>query len=134
MTVTIAFPGGVAVDAIIGTHIVHTDQAAPLGSDTAVSPFDLFLASLATCMGFYALRFCQERSIETEGLGLTLDEVRDERKRLATVKITLQLPEGFPVKYHDAIHRAVDHCAVKRAVLGPPSFELTLSEPKEVPA
>src|ERR1035438_8052938 len=53
-------------------HRVRTDQPRPHGEDSAPAPFDLFLASIATCMGFYALRFCQERGIATEGLGLSL--------------------------------------------------------------
>jgi ribosomal protein S12 methylthiotransferase accessory factor len=128
MTMTISFPGGVAVDATLGAHTLHTDQPRPLGADTGMSPFDLFLASIGTCMGFYALRFCQERGISTEGLGLTLNPVRDEQgKRVATLEIALQFPREFPAKYQEAIRRAVDHCSVKRHLLEPPAFELTLT-------
>jgi putative redox protein len=129
MTLSISFPGGAAVDATLNGHTVHTDQPRPLGDDAAMSPFDLFLASIGTCMGFYALRFCQERNIPTAGLALTLDSVRDEeRKRVATLKIALQLPPGFPEKYLEAMRRAVDHCAVKRHLLEPPAFEVSLSK------
>ena len=38
-----------------GERRIHTDQPAPAGGDSAPSPFDLFLASIATCMGFYAI-------------------------------------------------------------------------------
>ena len=132
MSISISFPGGVAVDAAVGGHTVHTDQPAPLGADNAPSPFDLFLASIATCMGFYALRFCQERGIATEGLGLTLEPIR-EGKRLATLNADLHLPAGFPEKYNDAIRRAVDLCAVKRVLLEPPAYNMTLT-PAEVTA
>lgn len=129
-SVTVSFPGGVVVEAIYKGHTVRTDQPAGSGgSDSAMSPFDLFLASIATCMGFYALRFCQERNLTTEGLRLTLDPVRDEEaKRVAVVRIGLDLPPGFPAKYRAAIERAVDHCAVKKHILEPPRFELILSD------
>ena len=128
MTMSISFPGGVAVDATFNGNTVHTDQPRPLGEDAAMSPFDLFLASIGTCMGFYALRFCQERGLSTDGLALTLDSVRDqERKLVATLKIALQLPRDFPEKYVEPMRRAVDHCAVKRHLLEPPAFEVTLS-------
>lgn len=127
MSLTVSFPGGVMVDATMDGHTIRTDQPAPVGGDTAMAPFDLFLASIATCMGFYALRFCQQREIDTAGLGLTLDAVRDEPgKRVAKMKISLKLPAGFPEKYNDAILRAVDHCAVKRAIHEPPEFEIAL--------
>jgi ribosomal protein S12 methylthiotransferase accessory factor len=51
-TFEVSFPGGVRVDASYRGNVVHTDQPAPLGENTAVSPFDLFFASIATCMGF----------------------------------------------------------------------------------
>ncbi len=123
----VRFPGGVAVEASFKGHTVRTDQPSPLGGDSAPSPFDLFLASIATCMGFYALRFCHERNLPTEGLGLTLTPERDqERKRVAAIRVEVRLPAGFPEKYRDGLHRAVDHCAVKKHVLEPPRFELEL--------
>jgi ribosomal protein S12 methylthiotransferase accessory factor len=127
-SVTISFPGGVAVDATFKGHSIHTDQ--PLdagGSDSAMSPFDLFLASIAACMGFYALRFCQKRSLPTGVVRLTLEPIRDEQaRRVSLVRITLELPAGFPEKYRSAIERAVDHCSVKKHILEPPQFELSV--------
>lgn len=124
----VSFPGGVAVDATYEGHTVHTDQPVQAGgADSAMSPFDLFFASIATCMGFYALRFCQERSLSTEGLHLTLEPVREqEGKRVTLVRIGVQLPAGFPEKYRSAIERAIDHCAVKKHIVEPPRFELRL--------
>jgi ribosomal protein S12 methylthiotransferase accessory factor len=124
----VSFPGGVAVDAAFKGHTVRTDQPAPVGADSAPAPFDLFVASIATCMGFYALRFCQERGIPTEGLGLSVETVRDlEKKRLSSIDASLTLPPGFPEKYRQAIARAVDQCAVKKHVLEPPAFSLTVA-------
>lgn len=128
MNVAVSFPGGVAVEADVKGHRVRTDQPRPYGEDSAAAPFDLFIASIATCMGFYALRFCQERGIATEGLGLSVETVRDEaKKRLATIRVALTLPPGFPEKYKVAIGRAVDQCAVKKHMVEPPAFELTVN-------
>lgn len=125
----VTFPGGVAVDTTINGHTVHTDQPAPHGAGSGPSPFELFLASLATCAGFYALRFCQERRIATEGLRVTLETERDAAnpKHLARVRIAITTPDGFPEKYREAIVRAVDQCAVKRTIIEPPAFEVTVT-------
>jgi putative redox protein len=123
----VTFPGGVAVDATLHGHTIHTDQPVAFGGgDSAPAPFDLFLASLATCAGFYALRFCQERQIPTEGLGVTMTTERDAAnpKRLGTVRLDVKTPPAFPEKYREALLRAVDHCAVKRAIADPPAFEV----------
>ncbi len=124
---TITFPGGVAVDATLDGNTIHTDQPPPLGQGEAMTPFDLFFASLGTCMGFYALRFCQERSIPTNGLRINLHRVYDTaRHRVSTVEVSLELPPEFPEKYHDAILRSIEHCSVKRLIAEPPMLELTV--------
>ena len=126
MSMKITFPGGLAVNAVFKEFTVTTDQGVEHGGGgTAPEPFDLFLASLGTCAGLYALRFCQQREIATQGLGLTLTTEKDpDRKRLALVRLEIELPEGFPEKYREALIRAVDQCAVKRHILAPPRFEV----------
>lgn len=125
MSFEVRFPGGVVVEAEFRGLTVKTDQPEPAGTNTAMSPFDLFLASIATCMGFYALRFCQERQLSTDGLGLSLTPVRNpETKRLDRIAIELRTPAAFPGKYRDAIVRAIDHCAVKRVIVDPPEFQI----------
>jgi len=127
MRIAVSFPGGAVVEADLDGHVVKTDQPLPWGDDSAPAPFDLFLASIATCMGYYALRFCQERQIATKGLGLELETVKDEeRKRIGSIGITLALPAGFPEKYRAAIGRAVDQCSVKKHMIEPPAFALTV--------
>jgi len=122
----ITFPGGVKVNAQFQDFEIATDQPERNGGEnTAPSPFDLFLASLGTCAGFFALRFCQQRDLSTDGLKLSLArEYNKETKTLDKVKITMELPKDFPEKYRSAIIRATDQCAVKRALLDPPEIEL----------
>jgi putative redox protein len=123
----VTFPGGLAVEAKYRGHSVRTDQPSPIGADSAMSPFDLFFASIATCMGFYALRFCQERGLSTSGLGISLTPLReDTSKRVTTVQIEVKTPAEFPEKYRAALLRAVDLCTVKRHILEPPKFEISL--------
>jgi len=126
MSMKITFPGGLAVNAEVKGFTVKTDQRIDHGGGgTAPEPFDLFLASLGTCAGFYALRFCRQREIPTSGLGLTLTPVRDpEGKRVELVRLDVELPAGFPEKYRDAILRSIDQCAVKRHIVDPPRFEV----------
>lgn len=124
MEMQISFPGGVAVQADYKGFQVLSDQPASAGgAGSAPSPFDLFLVSLGNCAGFFALRFCQQRELSTEGLALSLESVRNpETKRLDQIHIRIRLPEGFPEKYRQAIIKATDQCAVKKAILDPPEF------------
>jgi ribosomal protein S12 methylthiotransferase accessory factor len=127
----VTFPGGLAVDARFKGHSVHTDQPEKKGGgDTRPAPFDVFLASIATCSGLYALRFCEKRGFPAEELAVTLEPVRDpEGKRVATIRIQVHLPQGFPEKYHAAVIRAIDQCAVKRHIVNPPEFDVQIAGP-----
>ena len=126
MIMQVTFPGGAAVDAHFKGHTVRTDQPVKAGgADSGPAPFDLFLASIATCAGYYAARFCDQREISTDGLAVTLETIPDvEHRRVGTVRLEVRLPPGFPEKYEQAIVRAVDQCAVKRHILEPPEFEV----------
>lgn len=122
----ITFPGGVRVNAKYGGFDIATDQPEKNGGEnSAPAPFDLFLVSLGTCAGFYALRFCQQRELTTDGMRMSLTTRRNpETKRLDRIEITLNLPDGFPEKYRGAIIRATDQCAVKKVLVDPPEIEL----------
>ncbi len=124
--IKVTFPGGSVVTANFGKFEVPTDQ--PIdegGTDTAPEPYMLFLSSIVTCAGFYVQRFCQQRELNTEGMTMTLDIERNpEMRRLEKVKMAIQLPEGFPVKYKKAVIRAAGMCSVKKAITDPPEFEV----------
>jgi len=122
------FPGGMKVNVSIKNRVVRTDQPPHAGGDgEAPQPFDLFLASIASCAGFYMLAFCRERKIGLEGAALRMSLERDpERKRISRVSLELQLPQDFPEKYQAAIVRAVDACSVKAHILTPPEFRTTV--------
>jgi len=127
MSMHINFPGGVSVAAEFDGFTVLTDQPQRNGGEGAApSPYDLFLASLGTCSGFFALRFCQQRDLPTAGLGLSLDPERDpETGKLIRIRMAIRLPDGFPEKYRKAIVRATEECAVKKVLADPPEFEVT---------
>jgi putative redox protein len=123
----IRFPGGLEVEALHEGFTIRTDQPVSQGgSGAAPTPFDLFLASIGTCAGLYALRFCQQRNLDSEGLGLAVtSEKSADGKRVSAIRIEITLPQSFPEKYREAILRAVDQCKVKRHLLEPPRFVVT---------
>lgn len=127
--IKVLFPGGKRVDAEYRGHTIATDQPLYAGGEgTAAAPFDLFLASIATCAGIYVLSFCQSRGITTQGASLEVRTTKSEKtKRIEKVAIEILLPPEFPDKYVKAVIKSVDQCAVKEHILHPPSFEVTAS-------
>jgi putative redox protein len=126
--IKVTFPGGLRVDAEYKGFVVKTDQPVHQGGEgTASSPFDLFLISLATCAGFYAVAFCKERDIPTEKAGIIMRmEKNPETKLIGKITIEIQLPAEFPERYKRAIIKAVDTCTVKAHLLKPPAIEIAL--------
>ncbi len=127
MDMQIYFPGGKRVFADYGGFTVKTDQPAQSGGDdTAPAPFDLFLASIGTCAGIYALGFMQQRDLDPIGSKLTLRTHYDPAAGLISkIDLELQLPTDFPDKYRDAIVNAMNLCTVKKHLHKPPAFEIT---------
>ncbi len=123
-SIKVSFPGGKRVDAKIGEFDIQTDQSIKSGGEaSAPEPFDLFLASIATCAGIYALGFCQSRDISSEGMSLSMEYERDDQKKLITRMILhLDLPADFPEKYRPGVIRAMEQCAVKKHILDAPEF------------
>ncbi len=128
--IVVTFPGGKRVDAQVGAFTIATDQpAAAGGADSAPAPFDLFLASIATCAGIYALGFCQARGLSTEGLRVEQEVIDDPATHLpAQVRLHVTPPVGFPERYRDALIRAVDGCKVKKTIARQPLFTVALAD------
>jgi putative redox protein len=125
--IIVSFPGGMKVDAAYKGFVIKTDQPLDEGGDNAApSPFDLFLASIAACAGYYLLAFCRERKLSLDQAGVMMTMERDpETKMISRVRIELKLPVGFPEKYTAAVLKVVDACTVKRHILKAPAFEVT---------
>jgi len=126
MDMKITFHGGKKVHAEYNGFTHKTDQpAANGGENTAPSPFDLFLAALGTCAGFYVLSFCQQRGIDMAGIELRQGMERDPQTHLiGRIDIEIVLPASFPEKYRAAVVQAAQQCTVKKHLENPPSFHL----------
>lgn len=124
--IEVGFPEGKKVNANIKGFTVETDQSVAEGGEGMYpSPFDLFLSSIATCTGFYALRFCESKNIDMKGMKLVLNTERNtDTGLIGKVELKLTLPEGFPEKYQKAIVRSMNLCSVKKHMMDPPEFDI----------
>ena len=123
----ITFGGNKKINASFDGFEIKTDQPVSAGGEgSAPTPFDLFLASLGTCAGIYAVGFLQNRKLSTEGFKIDLSFDWDEKSHLINkVGMRVTLPEGFPLKYKDALIKSMELCTVKRHLASPPAFEIT---------
>ena len=122
----IDFPGGSRVDAHFSGFVVPTDQPPSGGGQgSAPTPLATFLSTIGTCAGIYVLGFCRQRGIPAEGIRLVQRMQVDPTTHLVSVvQVTIELPEGFPAKYADAVARAAEQCAVKKHFENPPAIRV----------
>ena len=134
MEITIDFPGGARVDAHFRGHDLRTDQ--PVrdgGEDSGPMPFDLFLVSIATCVGYYVLKFCQQRDLLTQDIRIIQrHHPNRETGLMDKIDIEIQIPPSFPKQYHSALIRSAELCKVKKSLENPPQFEITTKEVEAV--
>jgi len=130
MEMKVYFPGGKRVYADYGEYTIETDQPERGGGDgSAPAPFDMFLASIGTCAGIFALGFMQQRGIDPAGSSITMSPQFDPAVGLITkIDLDLKLPAGFPEKYKSAVVNAMNLCTVKKHMHQPPEFEITTTE------
>lgn len=124
--IKVSFPGGKKVNAEYRDFVIKTDQPVHGGGEgTAPAPFDLFLASIATCAGYYVLVFCQSRGLPYENISVVLKKEKNpETKMIGKIMIHIHLPADFPEKYTTAVIKSVNACAVKAHMLNPPEFDV----------
>ena len=121
--------GGQKVTSDYKGFTIHTDQSAKDGGDnSAPTPSDLFFASLGTCSGLYALRFCENRKINTEKLRIRLEfQSHPTTHMVEKIKFIINLPPDFPEKYTSALIKSMNLCYVKKHLEQPPDFEFDVS-------
>ena len=74
------------------------------------------------------LSFCENRKIPTEHISLIqrLEYGKTDEGKMFLEKIIIEIivPPGLPEKYHRALIKVADQCAVKKTIMNPPKFEV----------
>jgi putative redox protein len=127
MNVEIRFDGNKKITALYKGFEIKTDQPVKAGGDgSAPSPFDLFIASIATCAGFYVKSFCDQREISTDNIKIVQSSHLDLQTRMIDkIHIQILLPADFPEKYKQAVINAAEMCSVKKHIAQAHEFVLT---------
>ncbi len=114
----ITYEGGRRLSAKRRGHVLLSDQPEKSGGeDTALPPFDIFVASLGMCMLLFAQMFLERNGFSTDGLALDVEFEMDEKhSRLAKVAGRLRVPNADLGERRDAVLRAALACPVHHSV------------------
>lgn len=99
------------------------------GKDRGPSPTEMLVGSLGTCIGMTVARYCQTVGCSTAGLEICLTfELPDTgAKRIKTIIVDVDLPEGFPPNRVSALARVVRDCPIHNTLTSPPQIDIEFS-------
>jgi uncharacterized OsmC-like protein len=95
-------------------HIVVSDQPQENGgADAGLTPPELLLASLGSCVAYYVAQFCDARHIDSTGFEVTVEgELLHNPGRIGEITLKVQLPIELEEDRLTALLRTVSHCTI----------------------
>jgi putative redox protein len=111
-------------------HTLVTDQpVGDGGDDLGPTPTELFVASLAACVGFYARRALRSEATSDEFPKVTCSYTMSASPppRVETVNINIVVPSGLSDARRAAVCRAVTHCTVHNSIVAPPVVQINVT-------
>jgi uncharacterized OsmC-like protein len=110
-------------------HVLHCDQPLPDGgTDTAATPSELFVASLASCVAFYAGRYLQRHALPQAGLYVSAEaEFGSKPARIASVSLSITPPHGLTERDLRGLLAVASHCTVHNTLINPPDVKVRLA-------
>lgn len=122
-TMTVRYLDGDRFAIGVRDHMLTVDQpVANGGDDTAVTPTELFVASLASCIGHYARRYLARHHLPARGLTVTADYTVGSRpERVTDIRVGIQVPDGIPAERREALLAVASHCTVHNSLAEPPA-------------
>jgi uncharacterized OsmC-like protein len=131
MALTVAYRGGTKFHISNGKHQIVTDQ--PLeegGTGMGMTPVELFVASLAGCVAYFTVRYCQRHGIPTKGLLLDVEWTTAEQPhRVGSVAIRLHVPMELSETQREKLLKVAHGCTVHQTLVVPPTVEIIVEPP-----
>ncbi|MDF3193023.1 OsmC domain/YcaO domain-containing protein [Pseudomonas sp. 1928-m] len=124
MEIKVKFLDNLRLEAKFDDFTVVADQPIRYkGDGSAPGPFDYFLASSALCAAYFVKLYCDTRSIPTDNIRLSQNNIVDPENRYQQIfKIQVELPADISEKDRLGILRSIDRCTVKKVVQAGPEF------------
>jgi uncharacterized OsmC-like protein len=131
MTMRIVHRGNGRFDLTSGNHTVVTDQpVADGGGDAGMSPVELFVGSLASCVGYFVARYCVRHQIPCEGLTIEAGWTYAEQPhRVGGIDLQLNLPATLSPSQQQALLKVAHGCTVHQSLAIPPKVEIHVTAP-----
>ncbi|ABD13811.1 osmotically inducible protein OsmC [Frankia sp. KB5] len=128
--IDVAYLAGESYAIGVRGHEMLVDQ--PLrhgGDDIAATPTELFVASLASCVAFYAGRYLTRHGVCRDGLRVAaeFDMATDRPARVAAVRLRIAVPASLPERRRPGLVAVASHCTVHNSLHQPPDVGIEIA-------
>src|ERR1700687_1022618 len=128
MKVSVEHLGGVQFEITARQHKIACDQPPESGGfDEGMTPPELLLASLGSCVGFYAAQYLKKHELATEGtlVRVSADKAKNP-PRLDDFQIEVEGPLPLSEEHRLGIEQAARHCLIHNSLLNAPQISLAI--------
>ena len=126
----IKYIGGMKFEAKNRSHSVIIDQPqASGGEDKGLTPPELFVDSLGSCIGVYVLGFCKNTGLNPEGMKIYLDweKSADKPSRIKSIKAKIELPKADVGARKAALLKVAESCLIHETIKHQPEITIELA-------
>jgi uncharacterized OsmC-like protein len=129
MNLTVAYHGGTRYDVTSGKHRVITDQLVEDGGhDAGMSSVELFVGSVASCVGYFVGQFCARHDISREGLAVDAEwEMVEGPHRVGKIALAIRLPHRLSPDMKERLLKVAHGCTVHQSLSGAPAVTIQLN-------
>jgi putative redox protein len=106
-------------------HEILGDQPIENGGDNAgMTPPEWFLASIGSCVGFYAVKYLQARNLNAGGLNIDVSaqKTTDTPSHIDDISIHLSLPISLENRHQKGLEAAVKSCLIHNTLTHSPKI------------
>jgi len=125
----VSFITGEAYEIAVRGHRIVVDQPVAMGGgDTAPTPTELLVASLASCVAFYAGRYLTRHGYDRTGLTVTadFDLAAGRPARVSAIRISIKAPTDLPEQRRPAFLAVARGCTVHNTLHHAPEVGIEL--------
>jgi putative redox protein len=128
MKVSVEHLGGAQFEITARQHRIACDQPPENdGFDEGMTPPELLLASLGSCVGFYAAQYLKKHELPTEGTKvLVTAEKAKNPPRMDDFQVEVEIPTALNDEQRAGVEEAIRHCLIHNTLLHAPRISFAM--------
>ncbi len=128
-SMSISWVNGVQLEVKVRDHCLLVDQPVQEGgNDEGSTPVEMFVASLGTCIGYFAVRFCQRHKLPMAGLKVFMEwGYAEQPHRIGSMTARVGLPTRLDTAMRERLQKVLEGCTVHNSITHAPEISIQLS-------